>query len=246
MLGSRKPLQLSHNVLGGYSKIVGVGAFIPAMENQIVTDEFENVNNNKFVGNLPNSRKYNLTDYSGISQCVWATNTQLQIGNLVQTFSTNTPPLPPIQQQPTDPQPANSEQEPTTTADRNMPFFATCNGFNIKMLVNNKNDNPLSFNFMPNYTAIPTKVETTIATAETHPHLTQTELDAENLKRAKAIAKKKASSVFWNTEDSARLIPISYDIKPQTRVDFIIDVNEQNICNYTDTETTMKIYLKFE
>ncbi len=140
----------------------------------------------------------------------------------------------------------------SATATQNndsLPFFAENNGFLVKMQINSKQDNPLSYQFYPQFSACmdlysPTELEyEEVVTGETPEQ--QAEREARNEQKALLLAKQKESAIFFNTEDTNRLIPLDYDIKPQTKIDFIVDVNEGNKVNYTDKNIDIKIYLKF-
>lgn len=109
---------------------------------------------------------------------------------------------------------------------RTLPVFKSFNGISVRMQINNLQDNPLCdicnpkiiMNFKPN------------------PQTTQEAM----------VAMKKA--MYMDMFDESRLVPMNYDIKKHTKLDFIIDLNAGNEINsdYLGERCDLKVYLRYE
>lgn len=114
----------------------------------------------------------------------------------------------------------------TVEISRSLPIFSEFNGISVKMMINNRQDNPLAMVFQPKITMPFTPVATTTAEAQ------------REMKKA----------LYFNLFEQNRLIQMNYDVRNHNKIDFIVDVNEGNTINddYIGEQCDLKVYLRYE
>lgn len=114
----------------------------------------------------------------------------------------------------------------TVEISRSLPIFSQFNGISVKMMINNRQDNPLAMVFQPKITMPFTPVATTTAEAQ------------REMKKA----------LYFNLFDQKRLIEMNYDVRNHNKIDFIVDVSDGNTINedYIGEQCDLKVYLRYE
>lgn len=114
----------------------------------------------------------------------------------------------------------------TMEISRSLPIFSQFNGISVKMMINNRQDNPLAMVFQPKITMPFTPMATTTAEAQ------------REMKKA----------LYFNLFDQKRLIEMNYDVRNHNKIDFIVDVSEGNTINedYIGEQCDLKVYLRYE
>ena len=114
----------------------------------------------------------------------------------------------------------------TMEISRSLPIFSQFNGISVKMMINNRQDNPLAMVFQPKITMPFTPVATTTAEAQ------------REMKKA----------LYFNLFDQKRLIEMNYDVRNHNKIDFIVDVSDGNTINedYIGEQCDLKVYLRYE
>ena len=132
----------------------------------------------------------------------------------------------------------------TVEISRSLPIFSEFNGISVKMMINNRQDNPLAM-------TIQTKI-----TMPFKPVATTTEEAQREMRKALFLCPDEE----YDTEDyldglsenesewQYRLVPMNYDVRNHNKIDFIVDVNEGNTINddYIGEQCDLKVYLRYE
>ena len=119
-----------------------------------------------------------------------------------------------------------SSSSASVELSRDLPIFSEFNGISVKMMINNRQDNPLATTFQPKIVMPFTPVAST------------TEETIREMKKA----------LYFNLFEQNRLIQMNYDVRNHNKLDFIVDLSEGNRINsdYIGEECDLKVYLRYE